>query len=77
MNHEVLNTIISLGGTFALLTLGFAVVKILSVLRQFARVNQTPRLTPSRTIQGLVITACVIAMLCAAARAWQLTLLGR
>lgn len=76
MNYNLLNSILGLAGTLVLITLGLVVAKILSMLRQQAQVNQAPRLMPSRTVQGLVITACVLAMLCAAARAWQLTLLG-
>lgn len=74
MTFDSLTPIIGFIGSLALVMLAFAVVKLMAQMRRLAR--NTPGAAPSRTMSAMVITACVIAMTCAALRAWQFSMLG-
>lgn len=74
MNFDILSPITGFIGALALLIIGLSLVKVLHQLRRLDR--HVPGAAPSKTFSALVIIACVIAMICAALRAWQFSLLG-
>jgi hypothetical protein len=74
MNFDTLTPIIGFVGSLALVIMGLCLAKVLHQLRQVGK--DIPAAMPSKTVNALVVVACVIAMLCAAARAWQFSLLG-
>lgn len=74
MNFDTLTPLIGFIGSLALVIMGLCLAKVLHQLRQIGQ--QIPAAVPSKTVNALVIIACVIAMFCAAARAWQFSLLG-
>lgn len=74
MTFDSLTPTIGFIGSIALVILAFAVVKLMAQMRRLAR--NTPGAAPSRTMSAMVIAACIIAMACAALRAWQFSLIG-
>ena len=74
MDFDTLSALVSITGSFALVLLGLCLIQVLYQLRRIGR--QTRTAIPSKTLNVLVIVACVISMICAAARAWQFSVVG-
>lgn len=73
MNFDTLSSIAGTIGSLGMLLIG---ISLASVIYRLRHPEVRERKLPPRILYTLVVTACVIAMVCAALRAWQFSLIG-